>query len=119
MKAHLMRKVETYINKIADSILKLFLIYVFLVLASFLISSNAVDKAFAIHLKKSLGEKQCPRYSQRIPAPLRIWDFYGDLDYWLADFHVSRDMLAIPECAQIIFEEAGKYPKAVSIYFAN
>jgi hypothetical protein len=58
-------------------------------------------------------------YKERKANPLKIWDFYFNLDYWLSDYRMSSNVLNDDRCSQVVFLAFRDVKRSARIAFIN
>ena len=65
-----------------------------------------------------MHEAQCnQQYSKKRANPLNVWDFYSNLDYWLASYRLPASFTNDRECMQLLMNNMIGYKKPVSVVF--
>ncbi|MDR2259438.1 MAG: hypothetical protein LBE06_00575 [Azoarcus sp.] len=102
-------------------VLIIFAVYILALILSMLVSMYGVDLGVQAKLVKVIHDNNCrvDFPPKRNSHPLRIWDFYINTDYWLAEYRTSTEFLKNDHCLSVVATTLQNIGKPASVVFLN
>jgi hypothetical protein len=95
-------------------------LYVFSIVISIGLSIYFADEAVGVELRKLAHGNNCRiDYMRRDGNPLKVWEFYAHLDYWLAEYRTSVELLKDERCLSLISTALHNIGRPASVVFLS
>jgi len=108
------------VRKYICFLLILVAIYFSLAVSAVMVSAIFIDDGASLSIKKTLLSSGCNYIGGGLkPNPLRFDKFYLNLDYWLSDVKLKREILEDQRCMQILTRTIQHRSKLLSVAITN